>query len=1646
MKKITYLFCAAALLMLNPVLRAQPTDLFISEYVEGSSNNKALEIYNGTSSSINLATGQYILQIYFNGSTSSTSLALSGTIASGSVYVVANTSAVLSMTPDLSSSAISFNGDDAIVLRKGGVSGTVLDVIGQVGTDPGTQWGSNDTSTLDRTIRRKISICQGDVNTSNSFYTSVEWDGYPQNTFSGLGTHSATCGSTVSPSAGILITPTSLSFTSSLNVPSSPLPYTITGNSLTAAVDINFPPYFELALNSAGPFSASLSIPSASFISGSVTVFVRYNPISIGTNSGIATHTSSTYNGTLSLSGVALGLTPIAQIQGTAAASSFSGQVLATQGLVTADFQGTNELGGFFIQDPIGDSNPLSSEGIFIFNTSYSVNVGDVVTLSGLVDEYFNKTQIKSLTSLSVNSTGGTITPVSVTLPFATMTEAERWEGMSVQFTQTLSVTEVYSLARFGEVALSVNGRLFTPTNFVDPNDSPASGTSTVGSSNVTAVLNQQDLNDRSRILLDDRSSVQNPTLVPYVDPTYNTLRCGSTLNSLIGIMDYDFGVYRIQPVISPVFNYDPRPAVPTVGAFNVKAASFNVLNYFNGNGSGGGFPTSRGANTSTEFTRQRTKIIEAIKQINADVVGLMEMENDGNSAQSAIQDLVDGLNTSIGATTYTFVADPTFTNGGTGTDEIKVAMIYKPAVLTPTGSSLADANTVHNRPPLAQTFLHSATSEKFSIIVNHFKSKGCSGSSGANTDQNDGQSCYNDSRKNQASALLSFISSIKTLSADNDVLVMGDLNAYEQEDPIDLLLAGGLNPLITNAYSYVFNGQSGSLDHALGSTPLLSQVTGAAKWHINADEPIGKDYNQEFNPAYMYDLTPFRSSDHDPVIIGLYLQPSISISVTATSSVSCFGLSTGAVTISASGGDGPLSYSWSPSGGNTLTATGLFAGNYTVSVSDGTNTTVKTVTISQPSLAITSTITSQSQVSCFGGNNGSATVGASGGTGSYTYSWMPAGGSGSTGSSLSAGLYTVITTDANLCSVTKTLTISQAPALTLSVVGTSSVSCNGLSNGSATVLATGGTGSFTYSWSPGASTGASSSSLSAGIYTVLVGDANACTSSQTLSVLQPSTIAINVVGFSSVTCNGFSNGSATISANGGTGSYTYSWSPGASTGVSSSSLSAGVYTVLVRDANLCTSSQTLSILQPSTISVSVVGSSSVTCNGFSNGSATISASGGTGSYTYSWSPSGGTAASSSSLSFGIYTITTEDANVCIAMQTVSINQPASITLSVLGSSSVSCNGLSNGSATVLPTGGTGSFTYSWSPGTSTGASAASLAAGVYTVLVGDANLCTSSQTLSILQASIIAVNVVGTSSVTCNGFSNGSATIAASGGTGGFTYSWSPAGGAGVSASSLSSGLYTVTVNDANLCIATQTVNITQPTAIVLSIVSSSNVSCNGLSNGAATVASLGGTGSFTYSWSPLGGTGTTASLLPAGVYTLIAKDGNLCSATKTISITQPAPIDVSTTLNGFVISANANSSAYQWINCSNGSSIISGATSQTFTPAMDGNYAVIITQNGCSDTSACSTIILTGIVGTAADLDYFIYPNPTNDLITIQTDGAGSESITIFNNLGQVIHSSKSNKKEITIDLSEQAAGLYFVRLETGKQFVIKKIIKTN
>jgi predicted extracellular nuclease len=585
-------------------------------------------------------------------------------------------------------------------------------------------------------------------------------------------------------------------------------------------------------------------------------------------------------------------------VQGSASASMFTGALVSVEGIVTANYQGTNQLSGFFVQTPDAeqDVDPTTSEGIFVFTGAAPAGValGDRVRVSGTVVEFGvapnTSTQISNPAVVVLSSGNALPTAVTVSLPTATAGELERYEGMRVVFTQTLTVSSTDNLMRFGEVVLSGTGRLIQPTNIVDPNDNPASGTNSVtdppgmnSNSNIAAVSALQALNNRSTVILDDASTAQYPNPIPFWDTVQNTLRLGTTVQNLTGVLSQAFGTHRVYATTPPAFNYGQRPVAPPNVGGNIKVGSMNVLNYFNGPT----FPTSRGATTAAELARQRAKMIAAITGLNADVIGLMEVENDGEGATSAIQDIVNGLNTAQGAGTWAFISTPAFNiSGATGVglnDQIKPAIIYKAAVLAPVGAAqIASSATFFNaRAPLAQVFRLIANDEQFALVVNHFKSKGGTGT-GLDADQGDGQADFNDRRKQQATALVSFIGTLGTTR----VLTVGDYNAYGEEDPIDILRAAGLTSLINGSYSYVFEGQVGALDHAFATAGLATLVTGADEWHINADEPTNLDYNLEnksplnctvscLSPDYFDALNPlpFAASDHDPLLVGLSLK-----------------------------------------------------------------------------------------------------------------------------------------------------------------------------------------------------------------------------------------------------------------------------------------------------------------------------------------------------------------------------------------------------------------------------------------------------------------------------------------------------------------------------------------------------------------------------------------------------------------------------------------------------------------------------------------------------------------------------------------------------------------------------------------------------
>ena len=425
-------------------------------------------------------------------------------------------------------------------------------------------------------------------------------------------------------------------------------------------------------------------------------------------------------------------------------------------------------------------------------------------------------------------------------------------------------------------------------------------------------------------------------------------------------------------------------------------------------------------------------------------------------------------------------------------------------------------------------------------------------------------------------------------------------------------------------------------------------------------------DNTVDFDPnAPVFNLT--SNGLYDAYILKLGMACSITSTVVAQSNVSCFGLSNGSATISVSGGASPYTYSWSPVGGTTTIGSNLSANTYTCFITDNNLcTATQTVIITQPT-SLTSSISSQTNVQCNGANTGSLVLSVSGGTGSYTYSWVPSGGSSSTLLNQPAGNYTCTIQDINLCSLTQTASLSQPSAITSSITSQTNVSCNGGNNGSTLINASGGTGVLTYTWQPTGGSSTSASSLSAGNYTCTIADANSCVKQQTVSITQPSSVSTTISSLNNIACFGNQNGSATVIASGGAGSYTYSWSP-SSVGTSSTAtnLGAGTYTCLITDINNCNISTTLSITEPSAIS-STVNATSTSCTDSNDGNAVLIISGGISPYNIAWN-NGSSSLQNSNLIAGTYSATITDANSCT--YTVSV---------LVQNSTVSCFFVPNG-------------------------------------------------------------------------------------------------------------------------------------------------------------------------------------------------------------------------------------------------------------------------------------------------------------------------------------------------------------------------------
>jgi len=554
----------------------------------------------------------------------------------------------------------------------------------------------------------------------------------------------------------------------------------------------------------------------------------------------------------------------IGGVQGSGFSTPAAGQHVDVRGVVVGDVPG---IGGFYLQDG-GDGDPATSDGIFVASSA-AVGLGDTVAVGGTAAESFGETRVNADDAAVCEAGSAADLPAGAAFDLPAGADArERLEGMLVDPVDTLTVSEVFRLTSFGELTLSQGGVLVQPTELAD-----------AGSAEAAAIAAA---NTARRLILDDGTNAsRTASNRPYLSPT-TPVRVGDELAFTSPlVLGFGFGNWRFQPADgTPEGTFaaqNTRPATPDPVGGDLKVGAFNVLNYFltlTG-------PDARGATSPEALERQAAKIVTAIETLDADVTTLMEIEDTNSTGfgddtpDQAVANLVGRLNAAAGFDKWAYVPLPDELLA-VDRDVIRNAIIYQKGVVQPVGDSvgLVDESVWFNaREPIAQTFVKDG--DRFTVVANHFKSKSNTTPPQSGNDNADtGQGAFNGDRTRQATSLANFVDGLRTSTGDQDVLVLGDLNAYSEEDPIQLLRGRGLTDLGValdeGRYSYVFDSLSGSLDHAMSSASLTDKVTGFAHWNINAVESFAYEYDGD--PA-LFAANPFRSSDHDPVVLGIDLE-----------------------------------------------------------------------------------------------------------------------------------------------------------------------------------------------------------------------------------------------------------------------------------------------------------------------------------------------------------------------------------------------------------------------------------------------------------------------------------------------------------------------------------------------------------------------------------------------------------------------------------------------------------------------------------------------------------------------------------------------------------------------------------------------------
>lgn len=853
----------------------------------------------------------------------------------------------------------------------------------------------------------------------------------------------------------------------------------------------------------------------------------------------------------------------------------------------------------------------------------------------------------------------------------------------------------------------------------------------------------------------------------------------------------------------------------------------------------------------------------------------------------------------------------------------------------------------------------------------------------------------------------------INNVSAGTYTLTVTDANGCNATTNAIVTEPNLLSVTTTSSAVSCFSGNNGSIDATIiGGTLPYSYA-----WD---NSETTEDLNNLVVGTYILTVTDGNGCSTTTTTI--VTEPTLLTTTATATSVSCFSGNNGSIDVVTTGGTINYSYLWD-NGETTEDLNNLVAGTYQVTITDANNcVTTTTATITQPDL-LTATATA-TPVSCFSGDDGSIAIDVAGGTTAYTYAWN----NGSTDedlTNLNAGSYTVTITDANNCSTATTAIITEPTVLNLSNTH-SAVSCNGGNNGTIDLIVTGGTITYTYNWSNGA-TDEDLNGLTAGTYTVTTTDSNGCSATNSATITEPTLLTATITP-TMVSCNGNNNGSADLEVTGGVTAYNYSWSNG-TTDEDLSTITAGDYTVTITDANNCTTTASTTITQPDLLTASVV-TTNANCDGGADGAADLSIIGGTLNYTIAWS-NGETTEDLANIGAGSYTAVITDANGCSTSIEAIISTPSGLSVDV-SSTNISCNGNNDGSIDLTVAGGVTDYTFAWSNANTT-EDATSLAAGSYTITVTDANNCIAIANVVLTEPAILTANATA-SDVLCNGGNTANIDAIVQGGTTNYTYNWSN-GSTNEDLSSLVAGTYTLTVTDANNCTTTTTATVNEPSVLSINATTIDNT-CFQSNDGAIDANVSGGINPYTYTWNN-GGTTEDPSSLSAGTYTLTVTDANNCTTSAVYTIIQPdllTAIAVTTPIacNGgnegaidMTISGGTSPYAYAWNN---------GETTEDLSSIIAGNYSVTITDvNNCTFATA-TTITQPNALTTTVSTTPASCNGGTDGSVDLTVNG-GTSSYTFAWSNG-----------ETTEDLNNIAAGTYQVTVTDANNCTSTIIANVN